>query len=378
MKNNVKRLLERNKYTNYLYCDLFKLKIFKRNLSAKKQRVKEANQAINILESMDSDKNHIFFCGVPVHKNMGDQAQRFCIRQWCQNNYPEYEILEIPTWPFYEKEFCDLIKNKVTKEDIIVIQSGYCTTDRHYDHKMHRFIVKTFPNNKILIMPQTVKFFDDREARKTGKIFATHNRLLFLARDKFSYESAKKYFENTKVELYPDIVTSLIGTMEKSINKDGVLLCVRNDSEKKYSNDEIEKLAKKIENAGVRCEISDTNSELPLSELVCKFEQEFDRVLSFFGRHKVVITDRYHGTIFSLIANTPVIVLSTNDHKVKTGTEWFKGVYDDSQYNASSLEEAYSIAMDLINSNKEVVNFPYFKTEYYDKLKNLFENELRQ
>ena len=74
-----------------------------------------------------------------------------------------------------------------------------------------------------------------------------------------------------------------------------------------------------------------------------------------------------------MISNTPVIVIATNDHKVKTGTEWFKGIYANSQYNADSLDEAYSLAMNIVKTNNTIVNKPYFKTEYYDKLKSRFE-----
>jgi hydroxyethylthiazole kinase-like uncharacterized protein yjeF len=121
------------------------------------------------------------------------------------------------------------------------------------------------------------------------------------------------------VQLYPDIVTTLIGSMPNTSERDGVLLCIRNDSEKKYTDDEIKQLKNKLQEAGLFCEVADTNSNLPLKELIANFSSELEKTLDFFARHKVVITDRYHGTIFSMISNTPVIVIATNDHKVKTG-----------------------------------------------------------
>ena len=206
MNNNLKLLLLNNKVTKNVYCDLFKLKMLKRDFKARPKRMQEKGQADLIIKNSSPEKKHIFFCGVPVHENMGDQAQRYCIRLWCQQNYPDYEILEISTWPFYEKDFRETIKKTIKKEDLIVIQSGYCTTDRHYDHKMHRFLVSSFPENRILIMPQTVNFIDEREGYKTGKIYANHKHLLFLARDKVSYQSAKKFFPSTEVYLYPEMV----------------------------------------------------------------------------------------------------------------------------------------------------------------------------
>ena len=87
----------------------------------------------------------------------------------------------------------------------------------------------------------------------------------------------------------------------------------------------------------------------------------------------MTITDRYHGTIFSLCAGTPVIIIKTTDHKVTTGADWFKGVYDDYVFVASNLDDAYIIAKELLRKDCNYTLIPYFKTNYYDKLKSSFE-----
>ena len=46
--------------------------------------------------------------------------------------------------------------------------------------------------------------------------------------------------------------------------------------------------------------------------------------LKNFARHKLVVTDRLHGLIFSLITNTPCIVISAFNHKLKEFTEMLK------------------------------------------------------
>lgn len=368
-------MLRKNPVLNSLLDDMFVIKIWMRNYRAKPVRDKQLKEAHLVLDKVNKDQNKILFCGVPNHKNMGDQAQRYCIRQWCSNNYPDYDIIEIPTWPFYDKQFCSRIKSLVKASDLFVIQSGYCTTSRHYDHLMHRFIVKSFPDNMILIMPQTVNFIKDRDGMKTAKIYNQHKHLLFLARDQVSYNAAKRYFSETDVRLYPDIVTTLIGTKQIESHREGILICVRNDGEKKYTNEQIESLRKRFVNDGIHCDISDTNSSLPLGELILHFEEELGKTLSYFASHKVVITDRYHGTIFSMISNTPVIVIATLDHKVKTGTEWFRNVYEGSFYNAASLDEANQMARDIIRHGAVIHNAPYFKENYYEKLKHAFDEK---
>jgi exopolysaccharide biosynthesis predicted pyruvyltransferase EpsI len=93
-----------------------------------------------------------------------------------------------------------------------------------------------------------------------------------------------------------------------------------------------------------------------------------------FSRYRVTITDRYHGTIFSLAANTPVIVIKTTDHKVTTGADWFKGVYDDSVFVAESLDHAYELAGKILKNYNYPILRSYFKENYYDRLSALVDN----
>ena len=97
--------------------------------------------------------------------------------------------------------------------------------------------------------------------------------------------------------------------------------------------------------------------------------------LQMFARYKLVITDRYHGTIFSLVANTPVIVIKTNDHKVTTGVEWFNGVYDNYVFLAESLEHAYELAETILKNEHTYKLGPHFDREYYKKLKEIIDEK---
>ncbi len=363
------KFLRKNTFMNHIMDELFVLKIKKRNFKARPIRKQQTIQAHKVLSKTDPERWHIFFLGTPMHKNLGDQTQRYCIEQWLKENYSDAQIIALPTWPFYDKQFCKDFLKRVGEKDMLVIQSGYCTTDRHFDHPMHLWIAKHIVDNKIVFMPQTVKFFVTRKGYASGKVFDKNPNILFLARDKTSCEMAKTFFPETRVELFPDIVTTLIGTKKYDDSRNGVFLCVRNDGEKKYSDEEILQLQKKIRSIGMKCDIGDTNSSLPVEQLIAELPQELDRILSEIASYQVVITDRYHGTIFSLIANTPVIVIPSNDHKVKTGTEWFKGVYDGSFFNADSPEQAYEIAEKLLKDKTLIENRPYFNDHYYKKLK---------
>ena len=327
---------------------------------------RELATSLNQMKTLTHLKRTIWFCGVPTHNNLGDQAQAQCIRNWLAENYGnDYQVTELLAFPFYSKRFKSELDRLVSGEDLFVIQSGYCTSENHYNHYMHRYIVSHF-ENPVLIMPQTVNFYKESEGYKTGRIYQKHKKLLFLARDKKSFEYASKYFKETKILLYPDIVTSLIGTKTFNEKRDGVLLCVRNDGEKLYTSEDISHLKDMFAAKGIHVEVTDTDYlDKDMSDGIVSL---INKKIEQFAMYQVIITDRYHGTIFSMIANTPVVVLATNDHKVKTGTEWFKGVYDGAFSNANSIDDAYQIAMQYMADKPDVSNSAYFKEHYYDKL----------
>ncbi|HDL64664.1 MAG TPA: hypothetical protein ENH12_04665, partial [Proteobacteria bacterium] len=50
------------------------------------------------------------------------------------------------------------------------------------------------------------------------------------------------------------------------------------------------------------------------------------QTLNYFSSFDGVITDRYHGVIFSVICRRPCLVLPTVDHKLTSAIEWFTEV----------------------------------------------------
>lgn len=322
-----------------------------------------------------------YFC-VPVHPNLGDQAQACCISKWLKENYGDDEIVEIlhNGSNYYDNCFTDCLDNKLFKmiekkigpNDVLFFQSGYTMTDVHPYQKTYLRIVSKFPNNRVVFLPQTILYEKEEVARKVQTILNGHTNLLLLSRDKVSFEIAEKLFSRCKCVLYPDIVTSQIGRYKFDNQRDGVLLCMRNDSEQYYSKDEVKRLSDKLSKKQ-SVELTDTTFNfncLKSHEEMWKFVLG---IIEHYAEKKVIITDRYHGTIFSLIANTPVIVVQTTDHKVSTGVDWFRGIYDGAIYFAETLDKAYELAEVIINSGATIDNKPYFDDQYYKKLKSLVE-----
>ena len=329
----------------------------------------------NILSG--AGEKRIYYIGAPAHNNLGDLAHGVCIRRWLKKNYADRRVVEIETNALVNTRFSALkhLKKVFSDGDVIVFQSGYTTTDLggHAD-EMHCAIIKRFPQAKILMMPQTIFFQNEERKKNTSFVYNSAENMLFLARDRVSFGMAEEMFPDLPIRLYPDIVTTLIGRYKYENERNGILFCCRDDSEKYYSDEDIAELMKRC-GRFAKVDKTDTTKKVSHSEIVKNAEAYIMSEIERYSTYKLLITDRYHGTIFSLVAGTPVIIIKSTDHKVVTGAEWFRGVYDDYVYLADSLEDAFEIAERLYNEERDHIMQPYFEEEYYNKLKYIFENE---
>lgn len=321
-------------------------------------------------------KKIVYYLGITEHNNLGDNAQHYCIKKWIQKNLSEYQMVMVDAttiiminggWLRWFKKTFD------SNKDLIVFQSGYCTQDLGGTHElMHRIIADNFPTAKILMMPQTIYFQHEENRKRTSESYDQCKNMLFLARDEVSYQQALQMFPHLKVKLYPDIVTTLIGKYSFNNKRDKIFICRRDDGEKFYTEDELVNLKIKLEKLAP-VEIGDTQYEG--ENLREHLEEAINEIIEKMSHYKCVITDRYHGTIFSLCANTPVIIIKSNDHKVVTGANWFKGVYNNHVYVAKDLDDAYNKVQEICKNFDYIKLKEYFDIEYYNKLKDLFYKE---
>ncbi len=321
-----------------------------------------------------SNKPVIYYCGIPAHGNLGDLAQGVCIRQWLKKHYNDFYVTEIETDSLVNTNHScvkALTKSFSSDKDFVLFQSGYTTTDLGgYADEMHQFVMQALPEARILMMPQTIFFKTDERKVKCSQVYNNHQKMLYLARDRVSFDMTKEMFPDIPCRCFPDIVTTMIGSYKTSHVRDGIIFCLRDDGEKFYTDEQLEILISECRKIA-RCGRTDTTKD---KKVVSHPSDYINSEIEEYSRYKVMVTDRYHGTILSLVAGTPVVVLKTNDHKVITGTEWFEGIYDDYVHKASDLDEAYRIVKKIYSNDSINHNIrPYFEGSYYDKLPALFE-----
>lgn len=359
----------------YLWWTYRPVKQFIRSKKDAKHRKEETSRLDAMIANMDSAPSRIFYLGITEQPNLGDMAQHFCILKWIGENYPTHELVKFESSVVTDDRFgfIQKFKSLYRPQDIIIFQSGYCTQDLGGDHElMHRLICDNLPEAHILMMPQTIYFQHEENKTRTANSYNGAKNMLFLARDFISYDMAKEMFPDIAVKAYPDIVTTLIGTLEFNNNRNGICLCTRNDGEKYYTDEQLAELVAELKKT-TTVHRKDTQGKAPFKTIRENLWHFISQEIESYSHFDVTITDRYHGTIFSLCAGTPVIIIKTTDHKVTTGADWFKGIYDDYVYVAKDLEDAIRLYKEVKSKKLSHKLPPHMKENYYDKLKAVFE-----
>lgn len=225
------------------------------------------------------------------------------------------------------------------------------------EYKM-RDIVKRFERNPIFIFPQTIYYSDDDfgrdELEKSKTIYNNHNRLYICAREEKSYQFMLTHYHKANIVLVPDIVLFLTNLFDNTLkNRDGAILCLRNDKEKVADYNKIRDIINYLKKIELRLTEESTlvpgvvNSKNRLTKLNKKW--------TTFTLSKIVITDRLHGMIFAFITNTPCLALDNSSGKVGNVYKWIAN--SSKVYYASPLENIDKITSkidELLNSTHSV------------------------
>lgn len=294
------------------------------------------------IKKLKSNKNKkIFLFGTPMHGNLGDHAIAIQEQYFFEDFFPDYEYCEI-LMPMYHTQK-EVIKNTVTPEDLVVISGGGWMGNLWiHNEYVIREIVQNYPNNKIIILPQTVYYTSDEmgetEYRITNEILKKHSNLHIFVRERKSYNFIKQKFEftgNSDVYLVPDMVLygKNIITKEKCIRNEKVInICIREDCESEQKN--IDEFYEKIkQNYNIRKVSTVIKSPVALKKRISELQKSW----GIFENAEITITDRLHAMLFSVLNGTPCIVLNNKTGKVFGVADWL----DDTNMivRANSLSE---------------------------------------
>lgn len=322
---------------------------------------------LDLIDNLYSDKRNIYVLTAPAHSNLGDQAQSYCIEMLLREKYGDSNIY-IYDENQLKKNYYELlyiIKQSLKEGDWILLHSGYRLTNLYMTSEyIVEMMGELFNNWKMIFLPQTVYYTEPEIESKISK--KINSNVTIMCRDIVSYENALRIFPSSKAVLFPDLVTTLIGRYQFEHERKGILLVLRGtgDGESLLSESDIDVLENNLRQIA---HVSQTDTTIVEDwEKISKNRKFYiEKEIEEYSNYQLIITNRYHGTIFSLAANTPVIVLPTKDHKITAGLKWFDEAGYSGIYFCEELSSVFEIAKNVIQNQELIDNADYFYQRFY-------------
>lgn len=306
-------------------------------------------------------KRDITLVGTPLHKNMGDHLISEAELRFLRDTFPGKRIFEIPTEVFLRFSDC-IEKNVAPGTRIFITGGGWMGSLWPKDEMILQNMISVFSDCSVTILPQTV-FYDpcDEEGKylleNANNTFMNCADLKICVRDEASYGFAVNNFtiDKDKIILSPDMALYYQDTKQKK-EKSFLGLFLRGDREKVSDDEFINKIRSMIPLEPFE---SDTMHKrlVPIWRRRRNIEALIDQMRSC----EIIVTDRLHAMIYSVIAGTKCIALDNKTGKVS-------GVYQ----KWLSWDENILLVKDT-SDIPGFINKPYKESEYIKRLKPEFE-----
>ena len=291
-----------------------------------------------------NDKNKVVIFGTPFHGNLGDHAIIEAEKKMI-NDYLNKNIVEISTYLLEDQKIFNDIKKYINNNDLLFITGGGSMGDIWLNEELIiRKVITYYPNNRIIIFPQTVFYTNTKEGKKqflkSIAIYNSHPLLTICVREEKSYNFVKKNY-NVKCLLIPDMVLYLDNNLNND-NRNNILFLMRKDKEKVLKNSDI-KTIEKIVNYDITYSDTVLNKRISIKNR----KKYLNKKIKLCRNSKMIITDRLHGMIFAYITNTPCIAFNNYSLKVEGVYKWISNCnYIKLVKNIDEFEKKY---LELIN-----------------------------
>jgi len=311
-------------------------------------------------------RKYVFLLATPTHTNIGDQMIVFGMEAWCKKYLSEYTYMEYDDSVYKNWAYFDFMKLVIKKRDLIFLRGGGSVGDWYIGYEYFvRYVLKSYPKNRIVMFPQSVSFSStpegEQEKEMTARAYDAHPDFTLYTRDETSFILAKEMCRHAKVRLCPDIAMFLFNSYRpKQYERNGVFLCLRKDAENYYS---IMQLNQMTDSLKPEYEITLGDTGAKHNVYAAQREAEIEGLLALFSKSRVSVTDRFHGVIAAVLTGTPCVVLRSADHKIVSGIQWFKDL--DFVFYAETIEDVPGLMEKAMQCSE--VQAPDF-SDYYDRL----------
>ncbi len=299
---------------------------------------------------------NLFLLNTPDYANLGDHAIAVGEDRYLKNTFGNY--YELGTHSCHPMGL-QALKPYVKEKDILFFQGGGNIGSLwKVCEEIFRDIIQTFPNNPIIVFPQSV-YYGDTEADKayleqSKAIYNAHPNLMITVRDKRSYAFVKSTY-TCQCMLLPDMVLTLESMDTKERSGVGVLL--REDKEQNIPDNYLDIVTQACEQTQqATTMISHHQMEVGVSR-----EERLQHVLEQYASCRLIITDRLHGMVFAALTNTPCIAFDNSYHKVSGLYDaWLAEYKNITVVEAMPLEELEALIEQKLKTTYDKIDTRYF------------------
>ena len=137
---------------------------------------------------------------LPCFDNLGDHAIAYVTKDLLDReigNHTDYQLFIVDAWD--TDNAVNSLKKCVLPGDIIICQGGGNFGNLYeFAEVFRRKVIRTFRSNRIIVMPQTIFYSNDKKGRKElatdKKIINGCKDITLFARDSISFDLMKQYF----------------------------------------------------------------------------------------------------------------------------------------------------------------------------------------
>ena len=276
----------------------------------------------------NSARRIIILC-VPRHGNRGDIAIALAERRLLKTHCKDFTIIELPG--DLCASYSRLAAKHINSRDILMMTGGGFFGSLWRNEELSALnIMRRFPDNKTLILPQTVFYAPTQQGRREldedRRAFSRFTDLHVFVRDRNSYEliNRENLFPNAKsVNHVPDMVCSMDFTALQKGERSGVLVCLRPDIEKVFSDEQRNELYLRLVREYPRVGFYSTHP-VQCPAKIKDWESALTESLTRVAGAELLVTDRLHGMIFAAVTGTPCVAFDNASGKVHSVHEWLK------------------------------------------------------
>ena len=270
----------------------------------------------------------VAFIDIPYYLNVGD----LLIYKGTEAFLTQYNVNVI-----YRTGCVNIDYKQLEKAEVILLQGGGNFGDLYNKHQnIREDIVTKFIDKRIICLPQSIFFKEEKALEKSAYLFNNHKDYHFCVRDDSSFKIAQKFTDN--VLRMPDMAHSLHPMVDKiEVGKSNlvpprVLNLMRVDKEKKVNIETVNKVGFDWVNIVTTSDywmlkLCSYMNKVPYLRnktinLWANYSDEIVfRSVDYFSSHTIIHTDRLHGLILSTLLGKEIIL---KDNSYNKNTNYYR------------------------------------------------------